>query len=92
MAGDRGVKNPILRGPESTVSANRAYHNNREAKLTEQSEHCPDCNAEMLSQRAIKVHKIRGACQPIVGARMRAANALVEYLGYFPGTLDEWLA
>ncbi len=56
-----------------------AHWNRREARLTERAFHCPDCNAEVLTQWAIELHKRRGTCVVIPGARAKAAARLVEY-------------
>jgi hypothetical protein len=61
-------------------SAKAVAEARREARLSECAVHCPDCNAEVLSERAIQIHKGRGGCIVIPGVRERAAVALLRYL------------
>jgi hypothetical protein len=41
---------------------------------------CPDCNAECVSAAGVRVHKSRGMCIVIPGARERLAVKIVEFI------------
>ena len=41
---------------------------------------CPDCNETLGSELGVKMHKSRGACVPIPGARARLALFIASAL------------
>jgi hypothetical protein len=45
----------------------------RYERLKAASVHCPDCNEQLVNEKAIRVHKAMGGCTVVPGARARLA-------------------
>ena len=52
----------------------------RERRLAASVERCPDCNAALVSKGGVGIHKARGGCVVIPGARERLAAKIVAFL------------
>lgn len=61
---------------ESAITFERRYERLKQEGAT----HCPDCNEQLVSEIAVKVHKAMGGCVRVPGARARLAAYLDDFL------------